>query len=61
MSNIGTKERSPKAEHRLKIPFAGPVFQLVDLRLPEAPDANYFHGNDASIRWQKCTTPMKRM
>jgi hypothetical protein len=44
MSKNGTEERSPKAEHRLKIRFAGPVFQLVDLRMPVAPGANYlFH------------------
>jgi len=41
MSKNGTEERPAKAEHRLKIRFAGPVFQLVDLRMPMAPRANY--------------------
>jgi hypothetical protein len=51
MSKNGTEERSPKAEHRLKIRFAGPVFQLVDLRMPVAPGAHYlFHVSNSHVK-----------
>jgi ATPase family associated with various cellular activities (AAA) len=51
MSKIGAKERSPKTEHRLQIRFAGQLSQLVDLRMPVAPGANYlFHVSNSHVK-----------
>jgi hypothetical protein len=51
MSKIGTKERSPKTEHRLKIRFARQLSQLVDLRMPTASGANYlFHVSNSHVK-----------
>jgi hypothetical protein len=41
MSEIGTKEHSSKAEYRLKIRLGAHLSQLVDLRTPAAPGADY--------------------
>src|SRR5437667_11216718 len=44
MAEVGTTERSSKAEHRLKIRTGGHLSQFLDLRIPAEPDVDYlFH------------------
>jgi hypothetical protein len=51
MSEIGTEELSLKAEYRLKIRLGGPLFQLVNLRTPATPGADYlFHVSNSHVK-----------
>jgi hypothetical protein len=51
MSEIGAEELSLKAEYRLKIRLGGPLFQLVNLRTPAMPGADYlFHVSNSHVK-----------
>jgi hypothetical protein len=51
MSEIGTEEHSLKAEYRLKIGVGAHLFQVVDLRTPAAPGADYlFHVSNSHVK-----------
>jgi hypothetical protein len=51
MSEIGTKERSPKTGYRLKIRLGGHFSQLVDLRTSATAGADYlFHVSNSHVK-----------